>query len=216
MAVYYIKQDSSSLREGLYSLARLFAIEDADGNPVFFVRKRLISIGNQLTMTRTDGQKVAFIGQKSNGLWSALIGFLGAIWLIVFYARSNAIWGMRNLGNWNYLIGIGAIVVAIIIAAIPAPAYNISIDGQNAIKMWQKMRPDLMFELQGPNWTVQGNLAEAGYNITTSSGDVQGLVTIVGDGSDGTYMVKTADNTHDIEILAVASTISMMLLMPQH
>jgi hypothetical protein len=35
---------------------------------------------------------------------------LGIIWLTVFYLTNGAIWGMRDLGNWNLAIGFGFIM----------------------------------------------------------------------------------------------------------
>ena len=44
------------------------------------------------------------------------LGLLGVIWLIVFYITNGSIWGMRSLGSWNLLIGIGCMAAAFIVS----------------------------------------------------------------------------------------------------
>ena len=44
------------------------------------------------------------------------LGILGVIWLIVFYVTSGNIWGMRTLGQWNLLIGVGLMAAAFIVS----------------------------------------------------------------------------------------------------
>jgi len=44
------------------------------------------------------------------------LGLLGVIWLIVFYVAGQSVWGMRALGQWNLLIGIGCIAAAFIVS----------------------------------------------------------------------------------------------------
>ena len=44
------------------------------------------------------------------------LGLLGVIWLILYYVAGNTIWGMRSLGQWNFLIGIGAIAAAFVVS----------------------------------------------------------------------------------------------------
>ena len=57
MALYQIKQKYFSLKDK-------FSIDNADGQPAFYVEGKLISIGRQLTMTDTTGSQVAYIKQK--------------------------------------------------------------------------------------------------------------------------------------------------------
>jgi hypothetical protein len=48
----------------------------------------------------------------------AMLGswILGLAWLVVFYVAGNDIPGMRDLGNWNMLIGMGLIAVGFIVS----------------------------------------------------------------------------------------------------
>ncbi len=45
-------------------------------------------------------------------------GLLGVLWLIVFYIAGNQVPGMRDLHNWNYLIGIGLIATSFGVATL--------------------------------------------------------------------------------------------------
>jgi len=44
------------------------------------------------------------------------LGLIGVVWLILYYVAGNTLWGMRSLGQWNFLIGIGCIAGAFIVA----------------------------------------------------------------------------------------------------
>jgi hypothetical protein len=44
------------------------------------------------------------------------LGLIGVIWLILYYVAGNVIWGMRSIGQWNFLIGIGCIAAAFVVA----------------------------------------------------------------------------------------------------
>jgi hypothetical protein len=46
------------------------------------------------------------------------IGLLGVAWLVVYYIAGRDIASMSNLGNWNILIGMGAMASAFIIATL--------------------------------------------------------------------------------------------------
>lgn len=41
---------------------------------------------------------------------------LGLIWVVVYYVAGDQIPGMRELGNWNLLIGMGLIAVGFVFA----------------------------------------------------------------------------------------------------
>jgi hypothetical protein len=41
---------------------------------------------------------------------------IGLAWLVVFYVAGNEIPGMRELGNWNLLVGMGLIAVGFIVS----------------------------------------------------------------------------------------------------
>jgi Cell division protein CrgA len=40
------------------------------------------------------------------------VGLLGVAWLIVYYVAGDAVPYMRDLGNWNILIGMGGMAAA--------------------------------------------------------------------------------------------------------
>ena len=44
------------------------------------------------------------------------LGLVGVLWLLVFYIAGNQIPVMRDLQNWNYLIGIGLIASSFVVA----------------------------------------------------------------------------------------------------
>jgi len=44
------------------------------------------------------------------------LGLIGVIWLIVYYVAGNLVWGMKTLGNWNFIIGIGCIAAAFVVS----------------------------------------------------------------------------------------------------
>ena len=44
------------------------------------------------------------------------VGLIGVIWLILYYVAGDRIWGIKDLGQWNFLIGIGCIAAAFAIA----------------------------------------------------------------------------------------------------
>jgi len=48
----------------------------------------------------------------------AMLGtwILGLAWLVVFYVAGNDIPGMRDLGNWNLLIGMGLIAAGFVVS----------------------------------------------------------------------------------------------------
>nr|WP_230208426.1 cell division protein CrgA [Microlunatus sp. Gsoil 973] len=46
------------------------------------------------------------------------VGLLGVAWLIVYYVAGSSIPFMAALGNWNILIGMGAMAAAFVIATL--------------------------------------------------------------------------------------------------
>lgn len=44
------------------------------------------------------------------------LGLLGVLWLLLFYIAGNQVPVMRELQNWNYLIGIGLIASSFVVA----------------------------------------------------------------------------------------------------
>ena len=47
-----------------------------------------------------------------------ILGLLGVAWLVTFYVAGQLIPGMRELGNWNILIGMGGMAAAFGIATL--------------------------------------------------------------------------------------------------
>ncbi|WP_420176119.1 cell division protein CrgA [Luteococcus sp. OSA5] len=47
-----------------------------------------------------------------------IVGLLGVAWLVTFYVAGQLIPGMRELGNWNILIGMGLMAAAFGIATM--------------------------------------------------------------------------------------------------
>lgn len=46
------------------------------------------------------------------------LGLIGVAWLIVFYIAGYSVPFMAPLGNWNYLVGLGLIAAAFIVATL--------------------------------------------------------------------------------------------------
>jgi len=46
------------------------------------------------------------------------VGLLGVLWLVVYYVAGRDVPYMRDLGNWNILIGMGGMAAAFGIATL--------------------------------------------------------------------------------------------------
>jgi len=44
------------------------------------------------------------------------LGLLGVVWILLYYVAGDKIPGIRSLGSWNFLIGIGLIAAAFVTA----------------------------------------------------------------------------------------------------
>ena len=53
-----------ALKQKVFSLKESFQVMDEEGNPIYEVAGKLLSIGHKLTVTDMDGQEVAYIHQK--------------------------------------------------------------------------------------------------------------------------------------------------------
>jgi hypothetical protein len=57
--------------------------------------------------------------QQVSGRWVPITGsvllVLGVVWIVVFYVAGSGIPLMGDLGNWNLLIGMGAIVAGFLV-----------------------------------------------------------------------------------------------------
>ena len=53
-----------ALKQKVFSLKESFQVLDEEGNPVYEVAGKLLSLGHKLTVTDMDGQEVAYIHQK--------------------------------------------------------------------------------------------------------------------------------------------------------
>ncbi len=70
----------------------------------------------------TEAQPKKKIKSPGGGRWVAptfiTVGLLGVLWLIVFYVGGQHIPFMAALGNWNILIGMGAMAASFGIATL--------------------------------------------------------------------------------------------------
>lgn len=63
-------------------------------------------------------QKVA-VGTRDWVPWVFVpMGLLGVLWLLVFYIAGYSVPVMKDLANWNYLIGIGLIASSFMVATL--------------------------------------------------------------------------------------------------
>jgi hypothetical protein len=57
--------------------------------------------------------------QRVSGRWVPITGsvllVLGVVWIVIFYVAGSGIPLMGDLGNWNLLIGMGAIVAGFLV-----------------------------------------------------------------------------------------------------
>lgn len=53
-----------ALKEKVFSLREAFQVMDEEGNPIYEVIGKLLSVGHTLTVTDMDGQEAAYIHQK--------------------------------------------------------------------------------------------------------------------------------------------------------
>ncbi len=73
----------------------------------------------QASDKKTQSQAKLLVGTRDWVPWVFVpVGLLGGIWLLVFYVAGNSVPLMRDLQNWNYLIGIGLIAAAFGIATL--------------------------------------------------------------------------------------------------
>lgn len=58
------------------------------------------------------------LGQSSPWVPALMVTFflLGLLWLVVYYLAGNQVPGMSALGNWNLLVGIGAIAAGFVVS----------------------------------------------------------------------------------------------------
>lgn len=64
----------------------------------------------------TAATRVKAAGPTGPVYISIMVGLmiLGLLWLVVNYLWGNSIPGMRELGNWNFLVGFGIMVVGLL------------------------------------------------------------------------------------------------------
>ena len=81
--------------------------------------KKVAKRKSQTTAQRTKSQAKLAVGTRDWVPWVFIpLGLLGVIWLLVFYIAGNDVPFIRDLRNWNYLIGIGLIAAAFGIATL--------------------------------------------------------------------------------------------------
>lgn len=64
----------------------------------------------------TTATRVKAVGPTGPVYITVMVGLmiLGLLWLVVNYLWGNSIPGMRQLGNWNFLVGFGIMVVGLL------------------------------------------------------------------------------------------------------
>ena len=83
--------------------------------------KRKVDDRRQLAEKRPDRERHTPRGTRSTAWvpWAfCILGLLGVAWLVTFYVAGQLIPGMRELGNWNILVGMGLIGAAFCIATL--------------------------------------------------------------------------------------------------
>lgn len=72
----------------------------------------------ELAAQRRENKRLAAPAGGVNWVpWAfTIVGLLGVAWLVVFYVAGHLVPGMRELGNWNILIGMGLMAAAFGIA----------------------------------------------------------------------------------------------------
>ena len=62
-------------------------------------------------------KSVRFAGTRDWVPWVFVpLGLLGVVWLVLYYIVPNSIPGIRDLGSWNFLIGILLIAAAFVVS----------------------------------------------------------------------------------------------------
>lgn len=81
--------------------------------------KKVTKAKVETTKQRAKSQARLAVGSRDWVPWVFIpVGLLGVLWLLVFYIAGNQVPLMRDLRNWNYLIGIGLIASSFIIATL--------------------------------------------------------------------------------------------------
>lgn len=133
-----IEQESQPKRRWLLPAAIVLAVLGAAWGGAYFIKPKLIpgeqGLGNWNILIGAGAILVAVIGylilRPRTGTPYAAgtrrwvpptfigVGLLGVAWLIVYYVAGTSIPLMSTLGNWNILIGMGAMAASFIIATL--------------------------------------------------------------------------------------------------
>lgn len=81
--------------------------------------KKVAKRKSQAAQERTKSQSRLAVGTRDWVPWVFVpLGLLGVIWLLVFYIAGNQVPLMKDLANWNYLIGITLIGASFAVATL--------------------------------------------------------------------------------------------------
>ncbi|MEL4356761.1 MULTISPECIES: cell division protein CrgA [unclassified Luteococcus] len=81
--------------------------------------KQKVEAKQELAASRRDRERYTATRSTAWVPWAFCItGLLGVAWLVVFYIAGDKIPGMRELGNWNVLIGMALMMSAFGIATM--------------------------------------------------------------------------------------------------
>ncbi len=85
-------------------------------------RARKSAAEKQKLKGQRDAKKPSRVKAPSSRRWVPptfiTVGLLGVIWLIVFYVAGDRVPLMRDLDNWNILIGMGGMAAAFGLATL--------------------------------------------------------------------------------------------------
>ena len=151
---------------------------------IYTIKQKFFSLTNRFSIDDANGNPVLFVEGK-----------------LISIGRQLSM--LDSVGN----------EVAYIKQKLPTlmPTYEIYVAGQLALTVRQKLGLRPKFELEGPNWTVQGNWTGHEYDIIDAYGTIQGHVSKQWVALADTYSVQTPENAPDAQVLAVVIAIDMAL-----
>lgn len=82
--------------------------------------KRKVSDKEELAAKRADRKRIRGRGEDRSWVpWVFIpVGIIGGLWLVTYYVAGYQIPGMRTLGDWNILIGMGLMAAAFALATL--------------------------------------------------------------------------------------------------
>lgn len=81
--------------------------------------KKKVANKKELAEQRAERKRLAPPRDRSWVPWVFIpVGLLGVLWLVVFYIAGTQVPGMRSLGNWNIVVGMGLLAASFGIATL--------------------------------------------------------------------------------------------------